>query len=135
VTSRTKRCLAVLALALGLVATAPYVFHLVADHRAYYRFGAGRWLIEARSSNDGLTRSAELWVGPFRAAFDSQPPSSGFAWMNYANPSRSWGMSLPHESITLRVGCAVALAGMWLLVLCGRLLARRWTRNPPDVGV
>jgi hypothetical protein len=126
VTSCIKRRLAVLALALGLIAAAPNIFDFVADQRPSMR--VGKW-IELRASANEHGRSAELWVYLFRAIYDSQPPYSRFVWMNYVNPASSFDMGLPDEYITLRVACFVALTGVWLLVVGGRLLARRWTRE------
>ena len=109
-TSRTKRRLAVLALALGLIAAAPYGFRAVVDGHFHFRLGVTPWLVEAAGYGNEHGRTAEFWLGPFRAAFASPPHESRFVCTTYPALPLSGDFTLPRESLTLRVACAAALA-------------------------
>ena len=125
--SRTNRRLTVLALALGLIAAAPRLFHLVTDARPFWLYpGPPLLMLSGESTERSSPRSVEIRGGLFYAAFVSLPHESWFAWEVHLNPTRRGGAALPDESITLRVACVVALGGVWLLIVCGRLLVRQF---------
>ena len=135
-TPRSKRRLVVLALALGLIAAAPQMYRFVID-QGPYEFRIDRLSAGARGRayydpDLGYTsRVVQVWLWEWSAEYNSARFHSGLVWMSGTFPYAVYPYSMPPESITLRVACAVALAGVWGLVAGGQLLARRWTRKVP----
>lgn len=135
-TSRTKRRLALLALALGLIAATPQMFRAVVDllQPNVNILGAGAGFTLGAFQYAGSNRAVIFGIHTFALGYFTEADRSSI-WLYYPGPSQVVIFKLPHESITLRIACAGALAGVWLLVVGGRLLARRWTRkNLPSVA-
>lgn len=129
-----------LALALGLIAAAPQLFDWFVDRSPYFGYSGAPWcaLVVGKPARDGQDRNLSVVAGPFIVAFYSRPRKSTFVWgseLVWPGPSARfmYGLDsyidLPPASTTLRIACAVTLGGVWLLVVGGRMLARKWTRN------
>ena len=136
-TSHTQRRLAVLALALGLIAATPQMFRAVADSLQPHVniLGAEAGFTLGAFQYAGPNRGVTFGIHTFAVTYVTEADRSS-VWLYYPGPPFLVIFKLPPASITLRVACAVALAGVWLLVVGGRLLARRlMRRNPPSVAV
>jgi hypothetical protein len=121
-TTPTKRRLTLLVVALGLIAAAPQVFHVVVDLQPQLHIGRDDVWFSADS------RSAAFGTSTFFGSYISSEQWGSRFGLYRPGYREVVSFHLPHESITLRVVSAAALAGGWLLVVCIRAFRRRLQR-------